>query len=194
MSDDDEMRYAMSRERIAAQEGIAQDRIRAQEGIAYERIRAQERLAQERGSRSLALQGQRLQHQRYTRELAAEAKTDAARITGEYDIELARLEHQQLPERLAIEHEFACLASELAKDELVHEIGTRALFSVVEFAAKAEISGSFDAERDERQFAHALELEKLRQQGQSGGERGGSPAPSANDLAAWYARMGRERG
>lgn len=181
MADDDYTRQAMHRERIAAQESIARERMRTAEAI-----------AQDRGSRSLALQDQRLDHQRQSREMQSAAKVDAARITGQYDIDLARLQHEQLPERLAIEHEFAALASELAKDEILHEAGVRALFSVAEFAAKAEINGHFDAARDERQFGHAIELEKLRQQGLSRGTPEGK-APSAGELAAWYERTGRDR-
>ena len=181
MADDDYTRQMLQRERIAAQEGIARDRIRTQEAI-----------AQDRNSRSVTLQEQRLSHQRHAKEMDVTAKADVARITGQYDIDLARLSHELLPERLAVEHEFAALASELVKDELLHEAGVRALFSVAEFAAKAKISGKFDGERDERQFSHAVELEKLRQQGTSQGAHDARP-PSARDLSGWYGRIQGEK-
>lgn len=179
MSDDDYARQALQRERIAAQEGIARERIRTQEAI-----------AQDRNSRSVALQEQRLSHQRQSKEMDVAAKADVARITGQYDIDLAQLQHHLLPERLAIEHEFSALASELVKDEILHETGVRALFSVAEFAAKAKISGKFDAERDERQFGHAVELEKLRQQGHLQGAPD-TRAPSAGELELWMERVVR---
>ena len=181
MTDPDELRYRLNQERIRAQEGIARDRLRTQEV-----------LASERGSRSVALQTERFGHQRNMEQERAASRSDVARITGQYDIDLARMEHQQLPERLAIEHEFAALDSELRKDELLHEVSTRALFEIVEFAAKAEISGSFDAARDERQFSHAIELEKLRQQGRAGSPES-IPEPSSADLAAWYGKIEREQ-
>jgi|GEM_PF-4851976 len=172
MSDDYERR-AQQRERLDVQQGIARERMRMQESI-----------ASQRGAQSLALQEKRLQSQQQAREQQTAARTDAARISGEYDVELARLEHEQLPERLAIEHEFEALRSELAKDELLHEAGVQALFSVAEFAAKAKIGGHFDKERDERHFAHDVEMETLRQQAAAMAGNSGKP-PAEAELEAW---------
>ena len=176
MSDDFERR-AQQRERLEAQQGLARDRMRAQENI-----------ARERGSQSLALQEQRLRVQQDAREAQTVARTDAARIAGQYDVDLARLEHEQLPERLAIEHEFTALRSELTKDEMLHEAGVQALFAVAEFAAKAKIGGHFDKARDERQFAHDAEMETLRQQGAAQGGGNGKP-PSEAELEEWLGRV-----
>lgn len=173
MADDDYTRQALQRDRIAAQEGIARERMRTQETI-----------AQGRDSRAVALQDQRLAHQRQAKELDMAGRADVARITGQYDIELAQLQHEQLPERLAIEHEFAALAAELAKDETLHEAGVRALFAVAEFGAKAKISGKFERERDERQYAHALELEALRQEG-ANRNLDAEHEPSRQDFEKW---------
>lgn len=173
MTDDTYARQTMQRERIAAQEAIARERMRTQETI-----------ADNRSNRSAALLEQRLEHQRQTKQMDLAARTDAARVTGQFDIDLARLQHELLPERLAVEHEFAALASELVKDELLHEAGVRALFSVAEFGAKAKISGKFERERDERQFAHAVELEKMRQN--AGPNRETEPEPSRREFDRWY--------
>jgi hypothetical protein len=79
------------------------------------------------------------------------------------------------------------------RDELQHEVGIRALFSVVEYAAKAEITGTYDAERDGRQFAHDIELEKLRQQGVSNAGNPSSKPPTKAELEAWLEKTSRER-
>lgn len=176
MSEDSFERRARERERLEAQQGIARERMRTQESI-----------ARERGAQSQALQQQRLRVQQESREIQAVARTDAAQIAGQYDVELARLVHEQLPERLAIEHEFAALRSELTKDEMLHEAGVQALFSVAEFAAKAKIGGHFDKERDGRQFAHDVEMERLRQQGVGQGGGNGKP-PSEAELEEWLRR------
>lgn len=178
---DDATRQAMQREKIAAQDSLARERLRTQESI-----------ASERSGRAVTLQEQRLAHQRQAKELDLAGRSDVARIAGEFDIELERLRHQQLPERLAIEHEYAALASELAKDEMLHEAGVQALFAAAEFGAKAKISGKFEKERDDRQFAHAVKLEKLRQQGIAQGAAEGK-APTAGELEAWYERTKNAR-
>lgn len=179
---DDTARQTLQRERIAAQESLARDRMRTQEII-----------ASGRDSRAVALQDQRLAHQRQTKALDQAGRADVARIAGEFDVELERLRHQQLPERLAIEHEYAALASELTKAEMLHEAGVQALFAVAEFGAKAKISGKFEKERDERQLAHDMEVEKLRQRGLGQGDVGGR-SPSTSDLANWYERIGKGGG
>jgi len=178
MTEDPQSRYLREQEKLRTQEAIARDRMRTQVS-----------LAQERSERSVALQSQRFDHQRGLEQEKLTARTDVARITGQFDLDLARLQHEQLPGRLAIESEFEAIHSEMVRDELQHEVGIRALFSVVEFAAKSEITGTYDAERDERQFSHDIELEKLRQQGVSNVSNTSSKPPTKAELEAWLERV-----